>query len=81
METGVVSCTMDLGQVNLIDEKPKTFPSVSLRKPFVRAGRSGFLFSETADEPNAWVVPRPSTQTGHAPVQRGDANLPMFYLE
>lgn len=50
-ELGVTSWTMDPGQINLTDRhEPKKLPLFSLRKSFVRAGRSGFLFSETADE-------------------------------
>ena len=42
---------MDPGQINLIDRhEPKKFPLFSLRKSFVRAGRSGCLFSEPVDE-------------------------------
>lgn len=71
----MISCTMDLGPINLLRHEPKKFPLFSLRKSFVRAGRSGFLFSETVDKPETLAgYHNHQPQTGPLCAKRGAAN-------
>lgn len=77
--TGVISCTMDLGPINLLRHEPEKFPLLSLRKSFVRAGRSGFLFSETVDKPETLagttaISHRQAHLTGGLCAKRGRAH-------
>lgn len=78
-----MSRTMDLGPINLLRQEPKMFPLFSLRKSFVRAGRSGFLFSETVEKPETLagtttVRHRQAHLTGGLHAKRAGANSAMF---